>query len=300
MRRKALIFLNCLLYLLLFYPYIIQAKEVSIEIKAHVNNEIITSLDIFNRKKIFQLLGNNLVSEYIILKTLIDEAIIFQIADQNKAFLSTEEVDHLQNTLVTSAGFQSFSDLVRNFEIDYESLNTQLKSCYLSGYFNDVNSNKYKSLDKKNSSTQKLAVQNKGRIQLKALQLVLSQNDEESVNKIKTIQQKLERNIPFNKLIIEFSEEPSASSLGWFSVDRLQKTIQNMLLDCGVGDIIGPAQSTNKILFLQITGKRKAVENEEHVKNLLFDNGRFAVTRKLIAQYTQNSYIKIVNMNEYF
>lgn len=299
MRRKALIFLNCLLYSL-FYPYIIQAKEVSIEIKAHVNNEIITSLDIFNRKKIFQLLGNNLVSEYTILKTLIDEAIIFQIADQNKAFLSTEEVDHLQNTLVISAGFQSFSDLVRNFEIDYESLTTQLKSRYLSGYLNDVNSNKYKSLDKKKPSTQKLAVQNKGRIQLKALQLVLSQNDEESVKKIKVIQQKLERNIPFDKLIIEFSEEPSSSSLGWFSVDRLQKTIQNMLLDCGVGDIIGPAQSTNKILFLQITGKRKAVENEEHVKNLLFDNGSFAVTRKLITQYTQNSYIKIVNMNEYF
>ena len=137
------LFLNNIYLVLLITANIIflhkNTKAESISIKANINNEIVTNIDLQNRYNFFiktTNIKNNSSSEkkFItkqILNKLVDENIQRQEAKKLKIIIKDSKLTEVLTNIAISQGFSSLKDFKKDFKknkISYQQYQEQIKS----------------------------------------------------------------------------------------------------------------------------------------------------------------------------
>ena len=274
----------------------LNAEEV--RIKAYVNDDVITNVDIANRQKILMRIGNIRQNENDILDTLIDEIIVLQIAKKNNHLLSDEQLVDLQNNLAVQAGFQNFGELINKFNIDPDSLRMQLECKYLVGYFIEhyikpnIEIDEYQIQSNLPGLIDNHLIQ-KEHAELNLSQLVLDQDHENKEEIITKIQNDLKKKIPFSSIAKHYSNL-EVSDLGDLKINQLQEPIRQFLIGKKVGDIIGPIFSDKKILFIHVNDMKFHKLSSAQVRKLLYQSQLIRKVREFIIKFREEVFIKII------
>ena len=286
-----------LLYLCItLLPRCVEAQQVSI--KAYVNDHVITNIDIANRHEVLRALGHVEQDEQDTISMLIDEAIILQIAKNNNNALDVQQVNELKHNFALRAGFQNYYDFIKKYKIDSNSLQAQLESSYLMGYFVehfikpniDINEYHIKSNIAGLGGSQAVQREN---VELQLSQLVIEQSDENASEKVIKIQKDIKSKIPFSTIIKNYSDSEQYD-LGSLRLNQLQKSIRESVAGRKVGDIVGPVYFEKKILFLQINDMKYFKLNNAQINKFLFNAQLMRVVREFIIKYRGEAFIKIL------
>jgi len=277
-------------------PSFVEAKQISI--KAYVNNTVITTVDIANRQKILRDLGNMQYNDKATLEVLIDEAVIMQIAASNNKVLTAQQSNELKRNIAIQAGFESYHDFTRKRNIDPKSLQEQLESSYLMGYFiehfikRSINISEYHV----HSNILGLGASSnirKENIEFEFSQLTLEEEHANANEIIKKIQQDIETKTPFLTIVRNYSNT-EVHNLGRLKFHQLQKSVCKAILGKKIGDVVGPIYSGKKVFFLQINNLSYTKLNYKQVSQFLFNYHLTMGVREFITKYRGDTYIRIV------
>ena len=270
-----------LLYIILIFIFSTNAFSLENKILLKVDNEIITSVDVFfeiqyltainkdieklKKEKIFEIAKNSLIRRKIKDKEIRKYSNNFKI--------DPSYVDKIINSNALNLGFNSLSEFknhLKNFGLNTENLKSRILNEIL---WNELVVNKYSSkiVINKNKIQSEIETNNK-----KSKSYLLSEiifylpTGSKIEEKYKIIQQEISKNGFENaSLIYSISDTSSTGGkLGWIKEVSLNKLIKNKITKTKKGQYTEPIKIPGGFLILKVNDVKVNIEKLDKIKEL--------------------------------
>ena len=298
-----------------FFAYIANANEN--QIKAVVNDEVITAFDINIRYESF-LAENNItfiatLSEKDDIKShllsqLIDDVIKKQLADKENI---PDQFSLVQQQIETLKKQQNFTDKqfkasLRKNKINYDDykkfLNQQFRWLALVDKEFRAN-NPINDSDVTNQISYIKAHQGENEYLLSEIKIPFNSfTKASSFNVIKNIISNINRGVRFDRIVNDLEKNQQileGNHLGWVIASQYEEfDIEKELLKKTHANIIGPVETSNHFILLQVLQKRKITYDEDRldrsvIKQQLELNAKQFFAKQLLNIAKQDSFIEI-------
>tara|TARA_B100001123_G_C15317178_1_gene1026566 strand:+ start:2296 stop:3222 length:927 start_codon:yes stop_codon:yes gene_type:complete len=261
------------------------SSEIYIELK--IENEIITNFDIHKEKKYLLALNNNLnqvpekqlyeLSKNSIVNEKIKKKELLIYFDFEKADVIMKDIIKIFYTRLGFKNEKSFSDYLKQYEIDIKYVNEKLK---IEALWNELIYNKFNNqivIDKKKLKIKmNNELKNKTKIQeFNLSEILFNLNQGEKFEEKYELILKSINNSGFENTSNLFSISNSAQfggKIGWIKKTQLSKEISSKLKDIKIGEITKPIETANGYLILKINKMReidKKINKDAELKNLI-------------------------------
>ena len=283
--NKTMIKKNLIIILLFFFTH---QNLIAVENKIlfQIDNEIITSIEIFkysqylialdknirnlNDEEIFEITKNLLIKEKIKKIKLKDEGL--------KLRLDEKMLDNYIRSIFSTKGINNLSDykkFLNNLEVDFETMREKLTINLL---WNNLIFKKFSSKLKINKNILREQIENQKNNFFESY--LLSEIFFEAADKLnmdkknKEIRMYIDKE-NFNKAALVFSQSESANdegNIGWINANALNKNIRKALSSLKKGDITNPISVPGGFLILRLDDKKftkKDVNLEEELNKLI-------------------------------
>ncbi len=283
--NKTMIKKNLIIILLFFFTH---QNLIAVENKIlfQIDNEIITSIEIFkysqylialdknirnlNDEEIFEITKNLLIKEKIKKIKLKDEGL--------KLRLDEKVLDNYIRSIFSTKGINNISDykkFLNNLEVDFETMREKLTINLL---WNNLIFKKFSSKLKINKNILREQIENQKNNFFESY--LLSEIFFEAADKLnmdkknKEIRMYIDKE-NFNKAALVFSQSESANdegNIGWINANALNKNIRKALSSLKKGDITNPISVPGGFLILRLDDKKftkKDVNLEEELNKLI-------------------------------
>ena len=286
------------LFLYLFFCLFVNSTYVQAEmttIKAYVNREVITSLDIMHRQEILKKLGYYYKNKNKILRMLISENMLLQLMLQDQSKNIRKKVFQSYSYILLHSGSKMFAPIMQEIQDECSSLEILLMSHfiinkmikhYISVHI-DVNKSELFTHSKVQSSY--FITRDTNAI---LLPLALSSYHDDLYNQVVNIKKALNNHVPFCVIMKQYSYLHNF----WTRLldhSQVQGNIKKLLIGLKPKQIIGPLEVNNNILFLQLVSQKYIELNKQQVVQLLLNHKVLTYMRELINQYGAYFYITI-------
>ena len=233
-----------------------------------INNEIISTIDLFNETKYLSLLNSNLANLekkriYEISKnSLIREKIkeIELLKNYKNLDIDQKYFDQLMNNYSKKMGFRNFKEFkanIKNNELNIEIVKKKIKievywnQLIVKKFLKDVKIDKEKIKDnlKKNSEQKELLLS----------EIIFNVNQKsEFNNKLKLIKEDINIKGFSNSALIHSISDSSSNGgrLGWIKLSSLNTKIKNQIIKINVGNFSNPIVIPGGFLILKIEDQR--------------------------------------------
>ena len=283
--NKTMIKKNLIIILLFFFTH---QNLIAVENKIlfQIDNEIITSIEIFkysqylialdknirnlNDEEIFEITKNLLIKEKIKKIKLKDEGL--------KLRLDEKMLDNYIRSIFSTKGINNISDykkFLNNLEVDFETMREKLTINLL---WNNLIFKKFSSKLKINKNILREQIENQKNNFFESY--LLSEIFFEATDKLnmdkknKEIRMYIDKE-NFKKAALVFSQSESANdegNIGWINANALSKNISKALSSLKKGDITNPISVPGGFLILRLDDKKftkKDVNLEEELNKLI-------------------------------
>jgi peptidyl-prolyl cis-trans isomerase SurA len=275
-----------LIIILLFFFTHQNLEAIENKILFQIDNEIITSIEIFkysqylialdknirnlNDEEIFEITKNLLIKEKIKKIKLKDEGL--------KLRLDEKMLDNYIRSIFSTKGINNISDykkFLNNLEVDFETMREKLTINLL---WNNLIFKKFSSKLKINKNILREQIENQKNNFFESY--LLSEIFFEAADKLnmdkknKEIRMYIDKE-NFNKAALVFSQSESANdegNIGWINANALNKNIRKALSSLKKGDITNPISVPGGFLILRLDDKKftkKDVNLEEELNKLI-------------------------------
>ena len=282
---KVIIKKNLIIILLFFFTHQ-NLEAIENKILIQIENEIITSIEIFkysqylialdknirnlNDEEIFEITKNLLIKEKIKKIKLKDEGL--------KLRLDEKMLDNYIRSIFSTKGINNISDykkFLNNLEVDFETMREKLTINLL---WNNLIFKKFSSKLKINKNILREQIENQKNNFFESY--LLSEIFFEAADKLnmdkknKEIRMYIDKE-NFNKAALVFSQSESANdegNIGWINANALNKNIRKALSSLKKGDITNPISVPGGFLILRLDDKKftkKDVNLEEELNKLI-------------------------------
>ena len=275
-----------LIIILLFFFTHQNLEAIENKILIQIENEIITSIEIFkysqylialdknirnlNDEEIFEITKNLLIKEKIKKIKLKDEGL--------KLRLDEKMLDNYIRSIFSTKGINNLSDykkFLNNLEVDFETMREKLTINLL---WNNLIFKKFSSKLKINKNILREQIENQKNNFLESY--LLSEIFFEAADKLnmdkknKEIRMYIDKE-NFKKAALVFSQSESANdggNIGWINANALNKNISKALSSLKKGDITNPISVPGGFLILRLDDKKftkKDINLEEELNKLI-------------------------------
>ena len=234
-----------------------------------VNNEIITSVDVFNEAKYLKVLNVNLnnisnedilnIAENSLLREKIKE---IELSRYSEVEVNKEYLENIVRNIYKNLGLENKEDFIKylnKYKIDLKDVEQKLSNEALwnqliyEKFHNKIKINK-ENVKKEIESLKKLSISyNLNEI----LFFVNKKGDEEKI--FKEIKESIKKN-GFENTASLFSESDSSKTggrIGWINEGSINKEILKQLAKLNVGEYTTPIQTPSGFLILSIVDKKE-------------------------------------------
>ena len=298
-----------LIILILFFLISITKADYTNRIVYIVGNEIISEYDIKVEKE-FLLLNNtenyentnNEILNNIASKSLVAEKIKkVEIEKYSQIIIDDDFINIQLEIFMRRNNFKNINDLksiLKNKKyIDFEYIKEKIT---LELQWNNLIYNKYKnkiSLDenKINKILNEILKKNKIEQYLLSEIFIYGKTLEDLEDKKKKVMDSIKTN-GFKNTAIQFSDSPTSTNggaLDWLNVTLFDKKIYNEVKGLKIGDISGPVNINNGLLFIKLENKRKIDKKVD--ENKLLEDIIKSETNKILNQYSLKYFNQIKN-----
>ena len=298
-----------LIILILFFLISITKADYTNRIVYIVGNEIISEYDIKVEKE-FLLLNNtenyentnNEILNNIASKSLVAEKIKKVEIEKHSQIIIDDDFINIQlEIFMRRNNFKNINDLksiLKNKKyIDFEYIKEKIT---LELQWNNLIYNKYKnkiSLDenKINKILNEILKKNKIEQYLLSEIFIYGKTLEDLEDKKKKVMESIKTN-GFKNTAIQFSDSPTSTNggaLDWLNVTLFDKKIYNEVKGLKIGDISGPVNINNGLLFIKLENKRKIDKKVD--ENKLLEDIIKSETNKILNQYSLKYFNQIKN-----
>jgi hypothetical protein len=276
---------------------------------AHVNQEIITSLEIENRVKLLALL-NDIDStkdqKDNIIQSMINEKLLCQIAQKNGVLIPEERIDNDVNIMINALGFNSIHAFCKKFKITKNSLFDYIKSqillrelvkIYIEPYTHVSTKEVLDNLPIVSSRyfNHSLAIKVDRKFQFR--QIVLYKRRATNAD-LQEVVLALKKGESFEKLVNQYSQQEGDGLISWVSETHLSKSVLDSfkLTFLNVGSISNIIKTDNSIIILKINAIKEM--REDYVRNILYHRKISSNLKYFVKNLRKTSYIQIVQSNQ--
>ncbi len=297
----------------IFYSNLVFA--IDIKIKAKVNNEIITNIDIDHEKKYLVFLNPKLVElnnekiEEIAKNSLITELVkkkelnLRVNLDQNK-----EIIDVLQNTFLKKKKIKSekeYLEILKNRGLNYKKIR---KKFQIEGLWNQLIYKKFYSNIKINKEELRLRILNKfensgKKYEYNLSEIVFKESGNESLeNLIKKINKNI-NSIGFENSANMFSISSSAKNgglIGWINELQISDNINKNIKNLKINSFSEPIKISGSYIIIKINDKRvfkEKINIEDQLNSLISQETNRQLNNFSIIFYKKLK--KNLDINEY-
>ena len=291
------------------------AFAIDIKIKAKVNNEIITNIDIDHEKKYLVFLNPKLVElnnekiEEIAKNSLITELVkkkelnLLVNLDQNK-----EIIDVLQNTFLKKKKIKSekeYLEILKNRGLNYKKIR---KKFQIEGLWNQLIYKKFYSNIKINKEELRLRILNKfenseKKYEYNLSEIVFKESSNESLeNLIKKINKNI-NSIGFENSANMFSISSSAKNgglIGWINELQISDNINKNIKNLKINSFSEPIKISGSYIIIKINDKRvfkEKINIEDQLNSLISQETNRQLNNFSIIFYKKLK--KNLDINEY-
>ena len=265
-----------LIYLIIFFFNFINVNSYENKILIKINNDIITSVDLYNETNYLLALNTNLKElekneiYEIAKKSLIKDRIkAIELLKYNKNFQADEKyISELVKSIYTNLNlnnFENFINYLNQFNVSYEYLKNKLS---IQLEWNNLIATKFINnvvidVEKIKNDIQKNSSKNSKEYLLSEIvfELPINKTYEE---KIKTIESDIEKEGFINAALIHSISNSASNSngdIGWVNENSLNVRIKKEVDDLKIGDHTKPIKIPGGFLILKINDIRM-VENQ--------------------------------------
>ena len=258
-------------FLILFIFFLSNKNSLAIENKIilKVNNEIITSVDVFNEAKYLKTLNKNLknISDKEIIKlaknSLLREKIKeIEISRYSEVKINKEYLESIVRNIYKNLGLQNKEDFIKylnKYKINLKDVEQKLSNEAL---WNQLIYEKFHKNIKINKENVKREIESLKKISLsynlnEILYFVNKKGDEEKI--FREIKESIKKN-GFENTASLFSESDSSKTggrIGWVNEGSINKKILKKLKNLNVGEYTTPIQTPAGFLILNIVDKKE-------------------------------------------
>ena len=297
----------------IFYNNLVFA--IDIKIKAKVNNEIITNIDIDHEKKYLVFLNPKLVElknekiEEIAKNSLITELVkkkelnLLVNLDQNK-----EIIDVLQNTFLKKKKIKSekeYLEILKNRGLNYKKIR---KKFQIEGLWNQLIYKKFYSNIKINKEELRLRILNKfenseKKYEYNLSEIVFKESSNESLeNLIRKINKNI-NSIGFENSANMFSISSSAKNgglIGWINELQISDNINKNIKNLKINSFSEPIKISGSYIIIKINDKRvfkEKINIEDQLNSLISQETNRQLNNFSIIYYKKLK--KNLDINEY-
>jgi len=267
-----------LIYLIIFFFNFINVNSYENKILIKINNDIITSIDLYNESNYLLALNTNLKElekneiYEIAKKSLIKDRIkAIELLKHNKSFQADEKyISELVKSIYKNLNlnnFENFIDYLNQFNVSYEYLKNKLS---IQLEWNNLIATKFINnvvidVDKIKNDVQKNTSKNSKEYLLSEIVFEIPSNKTYE-EKIKTIESDIEKEGFINAALIH-SISSSASNnngmIGWLNENSINKNLKEILNNLKIGNHTKPITVPGGFLILKIEDIR-IVENQNY------------------------------------
>jgi len=267
-----------LIYLIIFFFNFINVNSYENKILIKINNDIITSIDLYNESNYLLALNTNLKElekneiYEIAKKSLIKDRIkAIELLKHNKSFQADEKyISELVKSIYKNLNlnnFENFIDYLNQFNVSYEYLKNKLS---IQLEWNNLIATKFINnvvidVDKIKNDVQKNTSKNSKEYLLSEIVFEIPSNKTYE-EKIKTIESDIEKEGFINAALIH-SISSSASNnngmIGWLNENSINKNLKEILNNLKIGNHTKPITVPGGFLILKIEDIRM-VENQNY------------------------------------
>jgi peptidyl-prolyl cis-trans isomerase SurA len=250
-----------------------QSNALENKILLKINNEIISTIDLYNETKYLSLLNNDLINLEknkifeISKNSLIREKIkeIEILKNYKKLDLDEKYLDQIMNNYSKKMGFENVGKFRKNIEInglDFETIQNKIK---IELYWNQLIVKKFLKDVKidKNKIKEELA-KNLTQKELLLSEIVFNIDTKSNLEKkLEFIQKDINTKGFSNAALIHGISDTAnnGGKLGWIKLSSLNTKIKNELKNIRVGDISNPIVVPGGFLILKIVDQRDVKNN---------------------------------------
>jgi len=267
-----------LIYLIIFFFNIINVNSYENKILIKINNDIITSIDLYNESNYLLALNTNLKElekneiYEIAKKSLIKDRIkAIELLKYNKSFQADEKyISELVKSIYKNLNlnnFENFIDYLNQFNVSYEYLKNKLS---IQLEWNNLIATKFINnvvidVEKIKNDIQKNTSKNSKEYLLSEIVFEIPSNKTYE-EKIKTIESDIEKEGFINAALIHSISNSASNNngmIGWLNENSINKNIKEILNNLKIGNHTKPITVPGGFLILKIEDIR-IVENQNY------------------------------------
>ncbi len=245
-----------------------------------VNNEIITSVDVFNEAKYLKVLNvnlNNISNEEILnlAKTsLLREKIKkVEISRYSEVEVNKEYLENIIRNIYKSLGFENKEDFVKYLNKNKIDIKVVEEKLSMEALWNQLIYEKFQNKIKINKEDVKKEIESLKKFSIsynlnEILYFVKKKDDQEKM--FEEIKESIKKN-GFENTASLFSESDSSKTggkIGWINEGSINKEILKKLAKLNVGEYTAPIQTPAGFLILSIVDKKETEQNFDINKEL--------------------------------
>ena len=267
-----------LIYLIIFFFNFINVNSYENKILIKINNDIITSIDLYNESNYLLALNTNLKElekneiYEIAKKSLIKDRIkAIELLKHNKSFQSDEKyISELVKSIYKNLNlnnFENFIDYLNQFNVSYEYLKNKLS---IQLEWNNLIATKFINnvvidVEKIKNDIQKNTSKNSKEYLLSEIVFEIPSNKTYE-EKIKTIESDIKKQGFINAALIHSISNSASNNngkIGWLNENSINKNIKEILNNLKIGNHTKPITVPGGFLILKIEDIR-IVENQNY------------------------------------
>lgn len=267
-----------LIYLIIFFFNFINVNSYENKILIKINNDIITSVDLYNETNYLLALNTNLKElekneiYEIAKKSLIKDRIkAIELLKHNKSFQANEKyISELVKSIYKNLNlnnFENFIDYLNQFNVSYEYLKNKLS---IQLEWNNLIATKFINnvvidVEKIKNDIQKNTSKNSKEYLLSEIVFEIPSNKTYE-EKIKTIESDIEKEGFINAALIHSISNSASNNngkIGWLNENSINKNIKEILNNLKIGNHTKPITVPGGFLILKIEDIR-IVENQNY------------------------------------
>lgn len=267
-----------LIYLIIFFFNFINVNSYENKILIKINNDIITSIDLYNKSNYLLALNTNLKElekneiYEIAKKSLIKDRIkAIELLKHNKSFQADEKyISELVKSIYKNLNlnnFENFIDYLNQFNVSYEYLKNKLS---IQLEWNNLIATKFINnvvidVEKIKNDIQKNTSKNSKEYLLSEIIFEIPSNKTYE-EKIKTIESDIEKEGFINAALIHSISNSASNNngkIGWLNENSINKNIKEILNNLKIGNHTKPITVPGGFLILKIEDIR-IVENQNY------------------------------------
>ena len=267
-----------LIYLIIFFFNFINLNSYENKILIKINNDIITSIDLYNESNYLLALNTNLKElekneiYEIAKKSLIKDRIkAIELLKHNKSFQADEKyISELVKSIYKNLNlnnFENFIDYLNQFNVSYEYLKNKLS---IQLEWNNLIATKFINnvvidVEKIKNDIQKNTSKNSKEYLLSEIVFEIPSNKTYE-EKIKTIESDIEKEGFINAALIHSISNSASNNngkIGWLNENSINKNIKEILNNLKIGNHTKPITVPGGFLILKIEDIR-IVENQNY------------------------------------